>query len=154
MSIFVIILFILLGFILLLVEFFIIPGITIAGIGALLLLGGGIFCGYYFHGVAIGNYIFFGTGIGMISFFVIALKRKTWQRFGLKSEIESKVRTLEEGVINVGDTGETVSRLAPIGKAMIREVLYEVRSEGIYIDAHKEVNIIRIIGNKIFVELK
>ena len=154
MSIFAIILLIILGFILLMVEFFIVPGITVAGIGALLLIGGGIFCGYYFHGATIGNYILLGSGVGIIVFFTFALRKRTWQRFGLKSEIEGKVRTIKENTVKVGDSGKTVSRLAPIGKAMINDTLFEVRSEGSYIDADKEVKVIRIDVNKIYVELK
>jgi membrane-bound ClpP family serine protease len=136
------------------VEFFIIPGITIAGIGALLLVGGGVFCGYYFHGATIGSYILLGSGIGMIIFFTFALRKRTWQRFGLKSEIEGKVSIIQEDAIKVGDSGKTVSRLAPIGKAMINDTLYEVRSEGGYLDANKEVTVIQIDVNKIYVELK
>ena len=154
MSVLAIILLILLGFILVMVEFFVIPGITIAGIGAVLLMGGGIFCGYYFHGPKTGNLILLGTGLSMAFLFILALKLKTRQRFGLKSEIDSKVGTLEEGSVNIGDTGETVSKLSPIGKAMIRDVLYEVRSEGGYIDAHRSIKVIRLDGNKIYVELK
>ena len=154
MSVFAIILLIILGFILLMVEFFIVPGITIAGIGALLLVGGGIFCGYFFHGATVGNYILIGSGIGMFIFFTFALRKRTWQRFGLKSEIDGKVSNLDENAVKVGDTGKTVSRLAPIGKAMINEMLFEVRSEGNYIDANREVVVIRIDTNKIYVELK
>lgn len=154
MSILAIVLLILIGFLLLFIEFLIIPGITIAGIGALILIGGGIFCGYFFHGITAGNYIMLSTGCGLIIFFVFALKLKTWKRFGLKSEIGGRVGTLDDSALLVGDSGVTVSRLAPIGKAMFNDIQYEVRSEGAYIDAHKEVTIINIEGNKIFVELK
>lgn len=154
MSILAIVLLILIGFLLLFIEFLIIPGITIAGIGALLLIGGGIFCAYFFHGITPGNYVLLSTGSGIILFFVFVLKLKTWKRFGLKSEIGGRVGTLDESAVTVGDSGIAVSRLAPIGKAMFNNIQYEVRSEGTYIDAHKEVTIISIEGNKIFVELK
>lgn len=154
MSILTIVLLIILGFLLFLVEFLIIPGITIAGIAAFLLVAAGIFFGYYYHGVTTGNYILLSTGVGMIIFFVFVLKLKTWHRFGLKSEIDGKVGIVNNEVIHVGDEGKTVSRLAPIGKAMINDTLYEVRSEGGYINANSEIKVIRIEGNKIFVETK
>lgn len=154
MSILTILILIILGFILFLVEFLIIPGITVAGIAAFLLVATGVFFGYYDHGVTTGNYILLGTGIGMIIFFVFVLKLKTWRRFGLKSEIDGRVSTIDSESVHVGDNGKTVSRLAPIGKALINNVLYEVRSEGSYIDAAREIIIIRIEGNKIFVETK
>ena len=64
MSILSIVLLIILGFILLFIEFLIIPGITIAGIAAFLVLATAIFFGYYEHGVTTGNYILLSTGVG------------------------------------------------------------------------------------------
>jgi membrane-bound ClpP family serine protease len=154
MSILAIVLLIILGFLLLFIEFMIIPGITFAGIGALLLLGGGVFFGYYYHGVTTGNYILLGTGLSMIVFFASVLKLKTWKRFGLKTEIDGRVGTLDENAVKAGDTGKTISKLSPIGKAMINDTIYEVRSEGAYIDPNREIKVIYIEGNKIFVELK
>jgi len=154
MSILTIILLILLGFLLFLVEFFIIPGISIAGIAAFLLVAAGVFLGYFYHGVTTGNYILLGTGIGMIIFFVVVLKLKTWQHVGLKSEIDSRVGTVDKELIHVGDIGKTVSRLAPMGKALINDILWEVSSEGGYVNTDIEIKVIRIEGNKIFVETK
>lgn len=154
MSILAIVLLIILGFILALVEFFIIPGFTIAGAGAILLLGGAIFSSYYFHGTLVGNYFVLGTGLGLLAFFIIALKSKTWKRMGLKSEIGGRVGVIDKDAVRVGDTGKTISRLAPVGKAMLNEQIFEVRSEGNYVDVNREVTVVRIDGNKIFVELK
>ncbi len=136
------------------VELFIIPGITIAGIGGFLLVAGGIFCGYYFHTVATGNYILAGTGISMGVILILALKLKTWQRFGLKTTIDGKVGGIDKDLLKPGDEGKTVSRLAPIGKAMIHDKLYEVRSDGSYLDNNSPIVITRIEGNKIFVDTK
>jgi len=154
MSILSIVILVILGFILFLVEFLIIPGITIAGIAAFLLVATGVFFGYYDHGVTTGNYILLSTGIGMIIFFVFILKLKTWKRLGLKSEIDSRVGTVDGESIHTGDVGKTVSRLAPMGKAMINDILWEVRSEGGYVNSNSEITVIRIEGNKIFVETK
>ncbi len=154
MSILSIVILIILGFILLLIEFLIIPGITIAGIAAFVLLATGVFFGYHSHGIITGNYILLSTGIGMIIFFVFILKLKTWKRLGLKSEINSRVGTVDGESIHTGDVGKTVSRLAPMGKAMINDILWEVRSEGGYVNANSEITVIRIEGNKIFVETK
>jgi len=136
------------------VEFLVIPGITIAGIGGFLLIAGGVFCGYYFHTVSTGNYILAGTGVSTVAIFITALKVKTWQRFGLKSTIDGKVRGIDKELLQPGTVGKTVSRLAPIGKAFIDEKLYEVRSDGTYIDNDEAIIITRIEGNKIFVEIK
>ena len=154
MSVIAIILLILLGILLLMVEFLVIPGITFAGIGGFLLIAGGIFCGYYFHEAPTGNYLLAGTGVSIIIIFILALKVKTWKRFGLKSTIDGRVRGIDKELLKPGIMGKTVSRLAPIGKAMIDEKLYEVRSDGSYIDNDVKIIITRIEGNKIFVETK
>lgn len=154
MSILAIALLILLGIILILIELLVVPGISVAGIGGFILIVGGIVLGYYFHGTTTGNYILLTSGLVMIFLIVLALKLKTWQRFGLQTTIDSKVGVLEEEDIKVGDTGETISRLAPIGKAMVNEKIFEVHSDGEYVDEHKPVVVTRISGNKIFVESK
>lgn len=154
MQIIFIVLLILLGILLIMVELLVIPGITVAGIGGLLLIGGGIFCGYYFHSVTVGNYILAGTGVTTLAIVITALKIKTWRRFGLKSTIDGKVRGIDKELLKEGVVGKTVSRLAPIGKALIDDALYEVRSDGSYIDNDKTIVITRIEGNKIFVEIK
>jgi membrane-bound ClpP family serine protease len=154
MSIFAISLLILLGIILILIELLVIPGISVAGIGGFLLIIGGIILGYYFHGTTVGNYILLSTGVFMILMVVLALKLKTWQKFGLQSTIDSKVGVLFENEIKIGDEGETISRLAPIGKAMINDKLFEVHSDGEYVDVHRKIVVNRISGNKIFVETK
>ena len=153
MSILAIALLILLGIILILIELLVVPGISVAGIGGFLLIIGGIVLGYHFHG-SNGNYILLSSGVVMILIIVLALKLKTWQRFGLESTIDSKVGVLKEEEIKVGDDGETISRLAPIGKAMFKEKLFEVHSDGEYIDEQSDIIVTRINGNRIFVKTK
>lgn len=154
MSILAIALLILLGIILILIELLVIPGISVAGIGGFILIIGGIILGYHFHGTTAGNYILLSSGTVMILLVVLALKLKTWQRFGLKSTIDSKVGVLQEEEIKAGDEGVTISRLAPIGKAMFNDKLFEVHSDGQYIEERKHIVVTHIKGNKIFVETK
>jgi membrane-bound ClpP family serine protease len=155
MSILAIALLILLGIILILIELLVVPGISVAGIGGVLLIIGGIVLGYHFHGTTAGNYILLASGVLMILLVVLALKLKTWQRFGLQSTIDSKVGVLKTEEIKEGDEGISISRLAPIGKAMFNEKLFEVHSEGEYIDENQPIIVIRISGNnKIFVKTK
>jgi len=151
MSVVSIIVLIIIGFLLLLVEFLVLPGITFAGIAAFIIIAAGIFFGYYSHDTTTGNIILLSSGAGMLIMLVAALKLKTWQRFGLKSEIDGRVGTIDSNIIHAGDTGTTVSKLAPMGKALINDVLYEVSSEGGYINAGTEIKVLRVDGNKIYV---
>jgi membrane-bound ClpP family serine protease len=154
MSVVAISLLILLGVLLILIEMLIIPGITVAGIAGVILIAGSIFLGYKYHGVSTGNYILLSTGVSLMLLIVLALKLKTWRRFGLNTTIDSSVGKIDTESIRAGDEGITVSRLAPIGKARIGDKLYEVRSDGGYVDAHSNIVITRISDNKIFVESK
>ncbi|MBN1597378.1 MAG: NfeD family protein [Bacteroidales bacterium] len=154
MSILAIVFLIVLGIVLLLVEFLVIPGITIAGIGGFLLIAGGVFCGYYFHEPRTGNIILLSTLGLLIITVTLSLRLKTWQRLGLNATIDGKVAgNIDSGIV-VGDTGETISRLNPIGKAMFNGKMFEVRSDGNYIDQHKEIVVTRVDKNKIYVETK
>jgi membrane-bound ClpP family serine protease len=153
MSILTIILIISLGFILFLIEFLVIPGISVAGVAAFLLVAGGVILGYVFHGAATGNIILIITAVGMFALLIGVLKLKTWTKVGLKSTIDGRVGVIGDE-LSVGDEGITVSKLSPIGKAVFKEKTYEVTSDGSYLDANKEIIVIRIAGNKIYIKTK
>lgn len=154
MSISVIIALVIIGILLLLVEFLIVPGVTIAGIAGTILIIGAVLCGYYFHESSVGHYLLLST-IGLITIiFVAAFKTKTWQKLGLNTSIDGHVEGIGDDKYKVGDTGKTISRLAPIGKIMIQESIVEARSMGGYIDPDVDVVIIRAEKNKLFVEPK
>ena len=154
MTVTAILLLILLGILLLLVEFLVIPGITIAGILGTLLIIGGVVSGYYYHEPPTSHYILAGSLGALIIMFSFAFKTNTWKRFGLQNSIDSRVGEIDTEKIKVGDEGKSLSRLTPMGKAMINDEVFEVRTVGNIIDPNKEIIVKKIDGNKIFVELK
>jgi membrane-bound ClpP family serine protease len=52
----------------------------------------------------------------------------------------------------VGDRGKTISRCAPMGKAQFANDFYEVSAYSDFIDHEKDIEIMKISGNKIFVK--
>lgn len=56
--------------------------------------------------------------------------------------------------VNIGDTGIAASVLRPCGKARFNELLYDVVSEGDFIDSGTEIVIKKISGTKIVVSRK
>ncbi len=149
-----IVLIILLGILLLLVEFLIIPGVTIAGIGGFLCIITGIVLAYYFRGATVGHLFLAGTVVLSVITILTAFKLKTWRRFGLDSEIDGKVKPFEEEKIKVGDMGKTITRLNPIGKVMVNDILCEAKSIEGFMDENKEVKIIKVLKTQIVVKLK
>jgi membrane-bound ClpP family serine protease len=152
MPLYLIITFISLGILLLLVEFLVIPGVTIAGIAGTIFIVGGLICSYIFRDAREGNIITLVSLTAIVFIFVLAFKSRTWQRFGLKTEIDSHVGENVDLNFKIGDTGRAVSKLSPIGKVMINDTLVEASSMGTYIDAGSEIRIVRTEKNKLFVE--
>lgn len=156
MSIGFIIFIILLGMLLFMIEFLLVPGITIAGIGGAICMIGGVIMAYHFHGSRIGNFTLLGTGLFAVLTVYFMLKSGTWKKFMLNSAITSKVETLksETDEVKVGDEGESVTRLNPMGKVMIRGEFYEARALDRLIDPHTTVIVSKVADNKIIVKPK
>ncbi|OQY05557.1 MAG: hypothetical protein B6I20_00955 [Bacteroidetes bacterium 4572_117] len=145
---------IVLGIVLILLEFFVVPGITVAGIGGLLLLVSGIALAYSKYGVPDGHYLLAATVLVLIFILSVAFKSKTWKRISLNVAIESKAKEDLSLEINVGDEGVTISRLALSGTALINNKLVEVESRSGFVDENEKIEVIKIKLNKIIVKLK
>jgi len=153
MSIGAIIFLIILGIVLLLVEFLIIPGITIAGIGGFLCIGAGIFAAYYGHGVQVGNITLLSTLGAIVLTIALVLKSRTWKKVMLGSNINGIIGDVKHDVaFKVGDHGKTITRLAPIGKAMINDKMVEAKSMTGFIDENTEIKIVKIQNTNVVVK--
>lgn len=147
-----IILLIILGFILVLFEIFLLPGFIVGIMGIALMIIGIVMA--YSYGATVGNYVLLGTVFGTALLTYLAFKNNTWRKVTLHSSIKGKVNTLEEKLINVGDRGVAVSRLAPMGKALIQNNIFEVQSLEGYINENSEIVVVKIESNKILVKRK
>ena len=156
MSVTLIIILILLGIVLFLIEFLLIPGITVAGVGGAILMIAGVVLSYYYHGATIGNFVLLGTVVFSILTLYFVLKSRTWNKIMLDSKIDGKVNLLdrESGKIKTGDTGVAVTRLNPMGKILVGGEYYEAQSINKLVDEKSPVIVTKISGNKIIVELK
>ncbi|MDP4187451.1 MAG: NfeD family protein [Bacteroidota bacterium] len=154
MSVISIVLLIILGIFLLLVEFFIIPGINVAGIGGVLLIIGGIFMTYQLHGPVTGTYVLAGSLILTLIILYFALRSSTWKKLMLHTEIDGKVNTIEKNEIKPGDKGYALTRLAPIGRVQIKDIDAEGKSIAGFIDENTEVIVVKITGSQIIVKPK
>ena len=148
----VVVILILVGILMLLLEILVIPGSGFAGIIGFGLMIAGIWLAYARIGVMEGHYTLAATlGVNVIGL-LLALRSKTWSKAMLSTEVASKVRTIDHGDLKIGDMGKTVSRCAPMGKAVFENKFFEVTAYADFIDHEKDIEIMKISGNKIFVK--
>lgn len=154
MSLGLIIFLIFVGLLLFIIEFMLIPGVTIAGVGGAICLLTGIVFSFISFGTTTGLIVLGITAAVMVVLTVLMLKSNTWNRFMLKTTIDSKVDTVggEEGKVKPGDKGITVTRLVPGGKVLVNGEYFEAKSVDILIDPRQEIEVVRIDNNKLIVK--
>ena len=153
MSILAIILLIVLGILLFVVEFLLIPGVTIAGIGGAVLMGVAVYMSYKTHGNTVGNYTLIATLILTIGGFAYALRAKTWKRLALNKDIDGRVEVgLENETVKVGDRGESITRMAPVGKVLINGLVVEGKSQRGFLDQHTPVEVIKVLNTQVIIK--
>jgi membrane-bound ClpP family serine protease len=141
------------GLILLLLEILVVPGTTVVGILGFALVAFGIYESYAVYGALAGHLtLAISLVISVVSIY-FSLKSRTWKKAMLQDQITGKVNQLD-GDVKPGDIGKSISRLAPSGKADFEGKYMEVHSMGDFIDHQKEIVIVKIEDNKIFVKLK
>ena len=151
-----------LGLVFLLLEIFVVPGFGPVGIIAIALL-------------VIGTYLswtklsfVWGIGVAMTSIFLVVIsfiilqKSGAAKKFVLGGSIGDKStagikngpgnRIYKSSNVTVGETGLTMSDLRPSGIAEFQDKRVNVIADGIYIKRNTPVRIVRIEGNRIFVE--
>jgi len=148
----IIIVLILVGLLMMILEIIVIPGAGFAGIIGFALMAVAIWLAYSREGVMAGNITLGATFAINVVGLVLALRSKTWKNAMLKTVNSGKVNTIKEGKLKVGDTGTTISRCVPMGKAEFNNVYYEVSTLSEFIDQEQKIEIIRISGNKIFIK--
>jgi len=152
MEIVTVVLLILLGVVLLLVEFLLIPGISIAGVGCLISFGIAVFLAFRYFGNFVGILVLLLILIATPLFIYFLFKGKATKHMMLNTDIDGKVKNVDKELIHAGDEGVTIGRLAPSGKARINDITLEVRSTGSLIDQKTKIKVLKIEGNSVFVE--
>lgn len=137
----------LLGVILLTLEIVALPG-GVAGIFGGVLIAFGVWQTYAMFGDRTGTIVLLCSIALCVLLLALFMKRKTWKKFSLDEESDSKVNQLEV-TARVGATGTTISRLAPTGKALIGGELMEVHAVNKFIDPDRKIEVVAIEGYRI-----
>lgn len=141
----------LVAIVLILLEIFLLPGITIAGIGGFLFAGAGIIYAYTVSEMA-GHITLFLSVIAFIVTFIWLLRARSFNRVALKTDVDSKLASSRDLGIQPGDKGITLSRLAPIGKARINGSTVEAKSMDELIDENTPIEVVRVDGYNVVVK--
>ena len=143
---------ILFGLLLLMVEVIFVPGTTVVGVAGFVFVVLGIGLAFRYFGSDIGWIATGGAALAFGVVFYFSFKTNVWKRFSLKSSIKSKVNEGETENLVTGEEGIAISALRPVGKAELTSRIYEVKTQGQYIDSGTRIRIVKIISNQIFVE--
>lgn len=152
MNILIILFLILLGIVLLLIEFTILPGITIAGIGGFLVFVYSIYLAFTSYGPVVG-FITLGFVLIVSPLLVLFLfKGKSGKKLVLNAIVSGVTNEINKEKVKIGDVGVTTGRLAPMGKIRVNGEHVEVRTNGEFVDPGIQVKIINIEKSLITVE--
>ena len=146
---------IILGILFMLIEIFLLPGISIAGIAGAIFLIGGIIYSYMFLGSTAGNITLAASAVTLGLTFFGLLKSKSLERISLNTNIDDKVDNSYLSKIAVGDTGVAVSRLNPIGKVLFNDIEAEGKSyDSEFIEEDTEIVVTKVETYNVLVKRK
>jgi membrane-bound serine protease (ClpP class) len=148
-----VVLFISLGFILLLIELFT-PGFGLAGISGILLLTFGCYLAYIKLNLFWGILTSLVSLLAVIGFFKIFSHSFIWKKIRLENK-QSKENGFSSGTDLshfLNKTGLTQSALRPSGIAIIDGKRLDVTAESLFIEKDKKVKVIKVAGNKVIVK--
>jgi|SRR5690554_789827 membrane-bound ClpP family serine protease len=146
---------IVLGILFLLIEIFLLPGISIAGIAGAIFLVGGIIYSYMFLGSTAGNISLAASAVALGLTFFGLLKSKSLDRISLNTNIDDKVDNSYLLKIAAGDTGVAISRLNPIGKILVNDIIAEGKSfDGEFIEENTEIVVTKVETYNVLVKRK
>ena len=138
---------------LLLLEIFMLPGITVAGIGGLLFAAGGLIYAYSVS-TCVGHVTLGASLVAFADSFAWLMRSKSFSRVALNTDIDSRLTSSRELGIVPGDEGVTLSRLAPIGKALIKGQAVEAKALDELIDEGTPVVVMQVEGYNVVVQRK
>ncbi|GMQ31012.1 NfeD family protein [Algoriphagus confluentis] len=140
------------GLILLLVEVLFIPGTTIVGILGFVVSLVGVIYAFSQFGYETAIWVTSIAAIANLAAVWYGFSSGVWNKFSLKSSMTGGAFDGRTQGLQVGMKGKAVSDIKPIGKALFGDQMFEVKSESGFLEAGKDVEIIKVETNKIIVK--
>lgn len=142
MELFIIVLLILLGLFLITAEILLLPGTSVAAIGAILSIVGAAVLSYSEYGIGMAMVVLFGSIVASGITIWLSMRAKTLNKISLKESIDSSTSQNADTFASVGDRGTTLTRLRPMGTVLINNTPIEARSLEGLIEPKKEIEVI------------
>ena len=144
-----------LGLVLILIEIFLIPGVTLMAIAGIAFIGGGVYYAFSHIGIGAGFLTLLISLLCIGAAFIYLVKSKTLDKtIGLKTNIDSSVASNDYQNISIGDTGMTISRLNPIGKVKVNGITIEAKSLDDFLDEEVEIEVLKVNPTQLIVKQK
>ena len=144
-----------LGFCLILLEIFVIPGFNIFGILGFLTMCAGV--GYAYVKLGLGPAVA-AAAMALLGTFILLrmlIRARAWQRMVLESDT-SRERGYDSSRpdlnVLVGQNGETLTALRPSGRAQFGERIVDVVTEGDFVSTGDPVEVLTVEGNRVVVQ--
>ncbi|PIF02484.1 MAG: hypothetical protein CR965_00765 [Paludibacter sp.] len=134
------------------IELFLIPGISIAGIFGGILTFGAVWYAYAKISATAGTITLIGGLLLSIVAIWLFIKSKAFDKMSLKTNVSGNSTSVPND-IKVGDKGTTLSRLAPMGKILVNNLIVEAKTNDSFIDESTEVVIKKIDKTNVLVEM-
>lgn len=154
MEIFLIVLLVLLGLFLIVAEILLLPGVTVFAIGSAACFIGAIAWTYTDFGLKWALILLFISLVLIVATLVLSVRSKTLKKISLESNIDSVANISADKLASVGDTGLTITRLAPMGTVTVNNNYIEAKSLDGYIDPKKEIEVAGFDNTIVLVKLK
>ncbi|WP_297335562.1 NfeD family protein [Algoriphagus sp.] len=140
------------GLILLLLEILFIPGTTVVGILGLLVSLTGIAYAFLSFSSEMAWWITAVVTLLNVVAVIYGFRSGVWNKFSLKTSLKGGTFDQRTSGVEVGMTGKAISDIKPIGKALIHDQVYEVKSDSGFIPVDSDLTIIKVETNKIIVK--
>lgn len=142
---------VLIGLFLFAVEIFVAPGISLAGIGAGIVLLGTVYYAFVEMGMMAGFLVLGISLLGIIGLTLWFMKSKTMDKLTLKKSLDYRYDPLQDCEVKVGSRGCSITRLALIGNVEIGGHIVEAQSASGFIEENTPIEVIRVNDRGIFV---
>lgn len=142
---------VLIGLFLFAVEIFVAPGISLAGIGAGIVLLGTVYYAFVEMGMMAGFLVLGISLLGIIGLTLWFMKSKTMDKLTLKKSLDYRYAPLQNCEVKVGSRGCSITRLALIGNVEIDGHIVEAQSASGFIEENTPIEVIRVNERGIFV---